>query len=84
MRYAIEILRPAQKQLAKLDRQNQPRIIEAIRKLAEEPRPQGCKKLSGRFAWRIRTGSYRIIYEIHDKKLLVLVVSIGDRKDIYR
>jgi len=81
--YAIEILRSAQKQLAKLDRKVQPRIIETIRQLAEEPRPQGCKKLSGRSAWRIRTGSYRIIYEIHDKKLLVLVVSIGDRKDVY-
>ncbi|MDA3925155.1 MAG: type II toxin-antitoxin system RelE/ParE family toxin [Kiritimatiellae bacterium] len=84
MTYAVDILRTAQKQLAKLDRQAQVRINDAINKLAFDPRPASCKKLSGRPAWRIRVGSYRIIYEIHDSKLLVLVVSIGDRKNIYR
>ena len=84
MKYSIEILRTAQKQLAKLDRQVQSRIVDAVNKLAFDPRPSSCKKLSGRPAWRIRVGSYRIIYEIHDDKLLVLVISIGDRKNIYR
>ena len=84
MSYSIEILRVAQKQLAKIDRANQQRIIEGIRSLTENPRPSGCKKLSGRPAWRIRIGPYRVIYEIHDDRLLVLVVPIGDRKDVYR
>ena len=84
MTYAVDILRTAQKQLAKLDRQAQVRIIDSVNKLAFDPRPASCKKLSGRPAWRIRVGSYRVIYEIHDGKLLVIVVSIGDRKNIYR
>jgi len=82
--YTIEILRAAQKQLAKIDRQHQPRIIDAIRSLADDARPSGCKKLSGRSAWRIRVGSFRVIYEIHDNRLVVLIVAIGDRKGIYR
>ena len=84
MTYAVEILRTAQKQLAKIDRQAQARIIESIRALAFDPRPSGCKKLSGRPAWRIRVGDYRVIYEIHDGQLVVMVVTIGNRKDVYR
>ena len=84
MMYAVEILRTAQKKLAKLDRQAQSRIIDAIRQLAADPRPSGCKKLSGRPAWRIRIGAYRVIYEIHDDRLVVLVVTVGDRKNAYR
>ena len=84
MSYSIEILRVAQKQLARIDRGQQQRIITAIRSLATDPRPSGCKKLSGRPAWRIRIGSYRVIYEIRDEQLLVLVVTIGNRKDAYR
>ncbi len=52
--------------------------------LAEDPRPSGVKKLSGRDAWRIRVGKYRVIYEVHDDKLIILVISIGQRKDICR
>ncbi|HBA84474.1 MAG TPA: type II toxin-antitoxin system mRNA interferase toxin, RelE/StbE family [Verrucomicrobia bacterium] len=84
MSYSVEILRSAQKQLARIDRTQQNRIIDAIRGLAENPRPSGCKKLSGRSAWRIRIGSFRVIYELHEDRLLVLVVVIGDRKGIYR
>jgi mRNA interferase RelE/StbE len=84
MTYAVEILRIAQKQLAKIDRQAQSRIIESIRGLSSDPRPPGCRKLSGRPAWRIRIGSYRVIYEIHGDQLIVLVVSVGARKDVYR
>jgi len=80
---SIEILRVAQKQLAKIDRAQQQRIINAIRELATNPRPPGCKKVSGRPAWRIRIGPYRVLYEIHDDLLLVLVVTIGDRKSVY-
>jgi mRNA interferase RelE/StbE len=84
MNYTIEILRSAQKQLGKVDRQDQTRIISAIRELADDPRPQGSKKLTGRPAWRICVGAYRVIYEIHDKRTIVLVVAIGHRKDVYR
>jgi mRNA interferase RelE/StbE len=84
MIYAVEILRSAQKQLAKIDPQTQERIIDSIRALADNPRPSGCKKLSGRPAWRIRVGDYRVIYEINDRKLVIVVVTFGNRKDVYR
>ena len=84
MTYRVEILRSAQKQLAKVDRLDRPRIIAAMRDLANDPRPSGCKKLSGRPAWRIRVGTYRVIYEIHDDRLVVLVVAIGHRREVYR
>jgi mRNA interferase RelE/StbE len=51
--------------------------------LADDPRPKGCKKLKGRDGYRIRTGNYRIIYEIFDTELLIDVIAIGHRKDIY-
>ena len=61
------------------------RIQAAIELLAESPRPPGAKKLSGGSGdWRVRTGDYRIIYEIHDARLMVLVVAVGHRRDIYR
>lgn len=84
MTYHINILRRAQKQLAKIDRKNHSRIIKAIEALSKTPRPAGCKKLSGRPAWRIRIGSFRVIYEIQDDQLLILVVEIGDRRDVYK
>ncbi len=83
MTYSVDILRSAQKQLGGIDRQDQSRIISAIQVLADNPRPQGCQKLSGRPAWRIRIGSYRVIYEIHDNQLLVLIVAVGHRKEVY-
>jgi mRNA interferase RelE/StbE len=82
--YKVEILRSAQRQLAKVDRQDQSRIVSAIRGLASNPRPHGGKKLSGRAAWRIRVGVYRVIYEIFDDRLLILVVTIGHRREVYR
>jgi mRNA interferase RelE/StbE len=82
--YKILIERPAQKDLSKIPQQYQNRIIKAIQSLAKNPRPAGSKKLSGRDAWRIRVSNYRVIYEIHDDRLIILVVVIGHRKDIYR
>lgn len=84
MTYSVEILRSAQKKLSKINRQDQDRIISAIESLTHNPRPDGCIKLSGRPAWRIRIGSFRVIYEIQDAKLIVLIVKIGHRKEIYR
>ena len=83
MRYEILIEKSAQKSLSKIPSRYRDRIINAVRKLADNPRPPGVKKLSGRDAWRIRIGSYRVIYEIHDDKLTVLVVNVGDRKNVY-
>ena len=84
MTYSVDILRSAQKKLGKINRQDQSRIISAIYALADNPRPQDCQKLSGRPAWRIRIGSYRIIYEIHDDQLRVFVITIGHRREVYR
>ncbi|MDQ6631107.1 MAG: type II toxin-antitoxin system RelE/ParE family toxin [Verrucomicrobiota bacterium] len=85
-RYEIRIERGAQKWLAKLrDRKTLERIGAAIDKLAEDPRPMGAEKLSGHLnRYRFRVGVYRILYEIHDAVLVVLIVDIGDRKEIYR
>jgi mRNA interferase RelE/StbE len=60
------------------------RIVERIRKLAEDPRPVGCKKLSGQDWYRIRQGRYRILYSIEDQDLIVYVVKVAQRKDVYR
>ena len=84
MTYSVFIQKSAQKTLSRIPDRNQNRIIDAIRALAETPRPPGSKKLSGRDAWRIRIGDYRVIYEIQDQQLIVLIVAIGHRKEIYR
>lgn len=84
MKYTILIKRPAQKALARIVLPSRDRIIEKIRALAAEPRPAGAKKLINHPAWRIRVGEYRVIYEIKDRELLIFVIDIGNRKDIYR
>jgi len=84
MKYTVLIERYAQKQIIKLDKQIIPVIKSAISSLADNPRPYGCKKLKGEEAFRIRVGDYRIIYEIDDGKIIVTVVSVGHRKDIYK
>lgn len=84
MKYAIFIERHAQKQIMKLDKKVIPVIKNAILKLANNPRPFGYKKLKGEDAYRIRIGDYRIIYEIDDTIIVVTVVSVGHRKEIYK
>jgi mRNA interferase RelE/StbE len=84
LKYQIFIQRPAQKDLAKIPNPYRDRIIQAIRELGGNPRPTGAKKLTGRNAWRIRISDYRIIYEIYDDKLVVVVITIGHRREIYR
>jgi mRNA interferase RelE/StbE len=59
------------------------RIVDRISKLAENPRPPGCEKLSGQDKYRVRQGRYRIVYSIEDQDLVVYVVKVGHRKDIY-
>lgn len=84
MSYRIEVAPSAVRQLRKLDRVAQRRVQAAIELVASEPRPNGAKKLiGGDGEWRVRTGDYRIVYELHDHVLLVLVVAVGHRSDIY-
>jgi mRNA interferase RelE/StbE len=82
--YAVEVLRSAEKKLERLPAALQERILAAMEALAEKPRPEGCSKLTGREAWRIRVGDYRVIYEIHDDRQVVIIVVIRHRKDAYR
>ena len=84
MAHALDILPAARRQLSKLPRDAQPRVSAAIDALADDPRPHGYRKLLGRRdQYRIRVGDYRIIYEIHDDVLIVIVVEIGPRDSIY-
>ncbi|WP_199435572.1 type II toxin-antitoxin system RelE family toxin [Qaidamihabitans albus] len=86
MKYKVEIARRAAKLVTSLDKPVRRRVLAAIEALADEPRPSGCKKLTGTDnAWRIRAAKdYRIVYEIHDQVLLVTVVDVGHRREIYR
>jgi len=83
-KYNILIERYAQKQIMKLDKKAIPHIKSVIAALADNPRPHGCKKLKGEEAYRIRVGNYRVIYEIEDDIILITVVSVGHRKDVYK
>jgi mRNA interferase RelE/StbE len=83
-RYAVELADSARRDLKKLSRQAKDEILAAIDELAEEPRPRGCKKVKGVDAYRIRVGSYRVIYRIFDVQLLVIVVRMGHRREVYR
>lgn len=77
------ILRRAQKELANLPLNDYERIRDAIRALASDARPPGCRKLVGREGWRIRVGDYRVIYEIDDRQRTVTVLHVGHRRDVY-
>lgn len=81
--YTVIITKTVQKTLSKLPDRVASKLETAMLSLEANPRPIGCKKLKGREAYRIREGDYRIIYEIEDKILRVLVVDVGHRKNIY-
>ena len=82
--YELVFKKSVVKDLRAFPKQDVKRIMQRIRSLADEPRPAGCEKLSGLDRYRIRQGIYRIIYEIEDARLIVLVVKIGHRRDVYR
>ncbi len=82
--YQIYIQKRARKSLLKITGKDQKRIINSIQSLKDDPYPSTSKKLIGREAWRIRMGNYRIIYEVFEKNLIIDVVDLGHRKDIYR
>jgi len=85
MPYRIEVKRSAAKEIRAINRkQDRERVVERIAALAEDPRPPGCTKLSGREAYRVRQGEYRIVYTVEDDALVVEVVKVGHRRDVYR
>ncbi len=84
--YKVVIKKSAAKELQDIPgRKDRQRLVERIRRLAGNPRPMGAEKLSGtRDKYRIRQGNFRVLYEIEDDVLIVYVVKIADRKDVYR
>ena len=85
MSYNIEFSRKAERQFKALTNQIQKRLKPKIDALAQNPRPRGVKKLEGEDElYRVRVGDYRVIYQVRDDVLIVLVVSLGDRKEIYK
>jgi mRNA interferase RelE/StbE len=83
--YRVELKPRAQKFIEQQQKKVQRQLLERIAQLAENPYPSGCKKLhDAESLYRVRSGDYRIIYQVRDKELLVLVVKVGDRKDVYR
>ena len=82
--YKLVITRSASKELEDVPSKDRNRLIAKIRTLNENPRPNGVEKLSGDDKYRLRQGDYRILYEIQDRELIVTVVRIGNRRDVYR
>ena len=84
VKYKIEIKKSAVKEIKKLPARDIKKILEKIYSLADNPRSQNCIKLSADEKYRIRIGAYRVLYEIKDKLLVVIVVNIAHRKDVCR
>ncbi|TXT39351.1 MAG: RelE/StbE family addiction module toxin [Planctomycetota bacterium] len=84
-RYRIDFKPSAAKSFAKLPTDLQKRIVRAVELLADNPRPHGVVKMEGDDnLWRIRVGDFRVVYEIHDSVLLVMVMRVGHRREVYR
>jgi mRNA interferase RelE/StbE len=84
MKYEVKLKKSATKQLRKLDKKQAERILIKIYLLADNPYPNGAEQLTGQKAFRIRVGDYRVIYEVHNKQLLVQVIRVGHRKEVYK
>ena len=82
--YRIQIRRSAEREIEKLPDKERKKIITRIEGLRDDPRPPGTKKLSGEEKYRLRQGTYRILYEVNDAIVTVVVVKVADRKDAYR
>jgi mRNA interferase RelE/StbE len=82
--YKIEVAKKVRKNFQNIPKNDALRILQAIEHLAEDPRPAGAKKLKGEELYRIRIGVYRVIYEILEDTLIITVVKVGHRKDIYK
>jgi mRNA interferase RelE/StbE len=84
VRYQVIFTAPAERAYRKLPKDVQRRVLDKAELLAQNPWPSGSTKLTGHEAYRLRTGDYRIIYSVERGKLLVLVLDVGHRRDIYR
>ncbi len=83
--YSLEITASAEKQLTRLPKADRVRVARKILGLAAVPRPPGCRRLSGQEdVYRIRVGTYRVIYSIEERRIVVVILKIGHRKDVYR
>ena len=82
--YKILIKKSVSKDFKKIPKKDIKRILDAIQGLVDEPRPPQSKKLSGQERYRLRQGNYRILYSIEDEKLIICVVKIGNRRDVYK
>jgi mRNA interferase RelE/StbE len=84
-KYRIEVSATAERQLKKIRPEDKVRILRSISLLASEPRPGGCRKMSGYDnIYRIRVGNYRVIYEIDGKRIIIVILKIGHRREVYR
>ena len=82
--YRLFIKPSASKEIEGLPKQDRRKVVAKIQGLAKDPRPAGCERLSGHEQYRLRQGDYRILYSIEDKDLIVAVVKVGNRKEVYR
>jgi mRNA interferase RelE/StbE len=82
--YELKFKKSVTRDLRPFPKQDVKRIMQRIRSLADEPPLAGCEKLSGQERYRVRQGAYRIVYEIEDARLTVIVVKVGHRREIYR
>ena len=82
--FEVLIKPSAVKEIEILPKKDRQRIVRRIVALAGNPRPPGCEKLSGQERYRVRQGNYRILYEVHERELIVMIVKVGDRKNVYR
>ena len=84
-RYEIEISRTAERQLRRLPREDQVRVARTMLALSDNPYPRGARKLSGHDdVFRVRTGHYRILYSVSGRALVIAVLKVGHRRDVYR
>lgn len=84
MRYEVQIVESAEREMDKLPTAIHTRITSRILSLEDDPRPRGAKKLSGRAEYRLRVGEYRVLYTIDDKNRVVIVIAVGHRREVYR
>jgi mRNA interferase RelE/StbE len=82
--FKVSVKQSVAKDLRRIPKKEVARILKRIESLAREPRPPGVEKLSGQEKYRIRQGAYRIIYEIKDQELVVVIVKAGRRRDVYQ
>ena len=83
-KYKIFFKKSVEKDFRSIPKNDLKKILDRIEALADDPRPQGCEKLTGQKKYRLRQGRYRILYSIQDDELTIWLVKVGHRKDIYR